>query len=790
MTLSKSIVIGCVADNSIKFLDQALRLLQSWRWFAGSLADSEFHVCVVDDVTLEYRKQYESYGAVVHVVPHFNAAHPPSNKLRFLELPFLINAERVVLLDCDTVIVQEPLGLIAEKDFAAKIADLPTVTPEVFRSLFSTFELPLPQTCEQCTVHGEPIIPYFNAGVLSFSQKAMTSLVPKWIRINQQLVNRFDLLQQCSNFCEQASLSLALAACETPYETLSNRLNFPVHCCDEPLESDFGKTDPVIIHYHWLVDENGMLKASPYSKVNDRIQSFNVRLSQERRRHFNNRVFWDDRYRKSPTLGSGQGSRGLVASYKRGLIEHLVAACHPTTILDVGCGDMVVSEIFPEQGYTGIDVSAVAIEENSAKFPGRKFLCGDLEDLELEKSDLLVCFDLLIHIPEQAKYRRLVEKCVEVTISTGVIAAYEDHPTISSEITFFHEPISKTLATTGATNIREIGSYNQVRVFRFDKLSSLKPATPPSANSRLKQPIFLIGAMRSGTTLLAELLGRSTRIAHCPFELKDVWSKKGGIHMASPKTRDQVCLECGPDDVVPGMHDCLTEAILGRIIDLQGKEPQAVFLNKNPHLCNKLPLVKSLFPDARFIWIHRHLPQVVASIKKLFSDVHSRQSTWHWWPLPSARTRNRCWSAFYSEDQSPDILPERIFPGGNIRYLAEYWLESNRAVREFFFKLAPVDCVTVSQEQFIKTPANELARLQGLLEIPYCANVCNCGDLDKQRNDYWKTSLSSEELNDLTGFVELKANEIDAVFDFESPSKHYLELLNQQLLLSEKKKRA
>ena len=142
MNFHKSTIIGCVADNSIKYLDQALRLLQSWRWFAGDLADSEFNVCVVDEVSPEYRKQYESYGARVHIVSPFSYTHPPSNKLRFLELPVFGNAERIVLLDCDTVIVQEPIDLFTKEDFSAKIADLPTVTPEVFKVLVSTAKVP------------------------------------------------------------------------------------------------------------------------------------------------------------------------------------------------------------------------------------------------------------------------------------------------------------------------------------------------------------------------------------------------------------------------------------------------------------------------------------------------------------------------------------------------------------------------------------------------------------------------------------------------------------------------
>ena len=276
------IVIGCVADNSQKYLDQALRLLQSWRWFAGTLANLDFHVCVVDDLPTIYREKYESYGAQVHIVSRFSDYHPQSNKLRFLELPLLHSASRVILLDCDTVVVQEPLELICDADFAAKIADFPTVTSDIFQSLFSVFNLPFPEESQTCTVHGEQTIPYFNAGVLSFSQKAMHTLVPEWISINRNLLeHHLGLFKSRSNFCEQASLSLALASCGTSIQTLNNRLNFPAHCQCEPVTSDFGRTDPVIIHYHWLVDEDGFLQNSPYPKVNKRIELFNARLQKQ-----------------------------------------------------------------------------------------------------------------------------------------------------------------------------------------------------------------------------------------------------------------------------------------------------------------------------------------------------------------------------------------------------------------------------------------------------------------------------------------------------------------------------
>lgn len=278
------LAIGCVADSTAKYLDQALRLLQSWRWFAGRYANADFHVCAVGEMRPEARARYEHYGAQVHSVMRFDARHPPSNKLRFLELPAVLAAERVVLLDCDTIVVQEPGALFEGEALIAKIADVATVPSNVLQKIFDAFGIAPPAASCQCTVSDEPTMPYFNAGVLSFSADAMRTLVPAWIRYDRALIERIDLLEGHGNFCEQASLSLALAATGTRFTLLDNRMNFPAHFQDRPVSSRFGQTDPAIIHYHWLVDDGGRLQRSPYPNVDRRIDMFNRRAVDERAR--------------------------------------------------------------------------------------------------------------------------------------------------------------------------------------------------------------------------------------------------------------------------------------------------------------------------------------------------------------------------------------------------------------------------------------------------------------------------------------------------------------------------
>ena len=260
------------------------------------MSAADFHLCVVDEIDPSYRALYEEYDAKVHVVPRVSTRHPPSNKLRFLELPDARDSDHLVILDCDTVVVGEPTGLISDADFLAKIADHLTTTPDVFESVFAAFGIPLPAADQRCTVRGEPTIPYFNGGVLAFSRKSMRALVPEWIRINSCLIEQMELLKECGHFCEQASLSLALAATGTSFQVLDNDMNFPVHLREEPLDSVFANTDPVIIHYHWLVDERGLLEPSPYPNVNRRIQQFNDRLLKEQCLRFNIGGFWNDNH--------------------------------------------------------------------------------------------------------------------------------------------------------------------------------------------------------------------------------------------------------------------------------------------------------------------------------------------------------------------------------------------------------------------------------------------------------------------------------------------------------------
>jgi len=280
-----NIVYGCVVESREKYLSQALRLVQSLRWFGGSQANADFIVAVVDEMDTEYRNKFEKYGVKIRKVGPFVENHPYSNKLSFFNLAELKNYETIVLLDCDTLIVRDPSPYFSKNKFQAKIADLPTVPLNIFEKIFETFELKFPEVEFKTTFTNTPTIFYCNSGVLIIPVQHLDSLIRSWQKYDRLLAERIHLLGDYQIHCDQASLTLAYTVTPVPFEELPVEMNFPLHLTDYEQPPEMLKADPVILHYHHLFDEDGYLKESPYPNANKYIQMFNQKLQQNRDEH-------------------------------------------------------------------------------------------------------------------------------------------------------------------------------------------------------------------------------------------------------------------------------------------------------------------------------------------------------------------------------------------------------------------------------------------------------------------------------------------------------------------------
>jgi 2-polyprenyl-3-methyl-5-hydroxy-6-metoxy-1,4-benzoquinol methylase len=188
---------------------------------------------------------------------------------------------------------------------------------------------------------------------------------------------------------------------------------------------------------------------------------------------FNNREYWEDRYRANPERGSGVGSRGEFRRMKEILLNQIIKEVRPRSILDVGCGDLEVVKNLSFSGkYTGIDLSPSIIERNQLLRPDWTFIVGDFLELAHQdalKADVVICFDVLIHQHDVEIYREFVRELVEVAQRVAVINGFESPKFVGGKICAFHEPLTETLSAVGAANVTPIGRYRGTRIFRVDK---------------------------------------------------------------------------------------------------------------------------------------------------------------------------------------------------------------------------------------------------------------------------------------------------------------------------------
>jgi hypothetical protein len=275
------VVVGLLTENTPRMLVQAIRLLRSIRWFGGELAGARVVVCGVGALESGARRSLEALGAEIRTVSRFHPANPTGNRHQLIA-ELLDAPQRVMLLlDCDTIVVRDPLPFLTGDAFEAKIAPTPTVSDEVFERLFAHFGLTKPPRTHVTSFDGAPTIPYFNAGVFAIPIELARTLAPAWRHYNEILADNPQLAAPCHRHMHQASLSLALVATGIPHRELPWSMNFQTNAQHVTPPPGFAETDPVIIHYHQHATDDGFLLPVPYPAAQARIELFHERMRAE-----------------------------------------------------------------------------------------------------------------------------------------------------------------------------------------------------------------------------------------------------------------------------------------------------------------------------------------------------------------------------------------------------------------------------------------------------------------------------------------------------------------------------
>ncbi|NOT02888.1 MAG: sulfotransferase [Phycisphaerales bacterium] len=301
------------------------------------------------------------------------------------------------------------------------------------------------------------------------------------------------------------------------------------------------------------------------------------------------------------------------------------------------------------------------------------------------------------------------------------------------------------------------------------------------------EPVFIIGCIRSGTTILHQVLmdycPRAIDIDDVDFECRTFWQERG-FRIGSPKTGTRCC-KADAGDLTDSARDEILNYFAQRTAGGQH------IVNKNPHLCNKIGLIHALFPRARIIHIVRENLSVIASTKLNYLSQDERQTNpwgarfvqyWPdepdfpcWWAVPvdddavfREPLRRRLRRVVRGQPQLPEPDHEsytafrrahsdasRYFPGGGFRRIPESWVRINAYV------VKQIDALDIGSLYMPINYADLVARPMDVIR-----NIGSfCGftqtdpsrvpaTLDESRRDKWRQDLTDDEQTSVDQVME------------------------------------
>ena len=227
----------------------------------------------------------------------------------------------------------------------------------------------------------------------------------------------------------------------------------------------------------------------------------------------------------------------------------------------------------------------------------------------------------------------------------------------------------------------------------------LPPADPP------RNPIFVVGCPRSGTTLLLDALRASGGLATVQSEGHILWDE---FH----HPRDH---GWGSDAVAPAEIASRERAYLHLAIRLFARGGR--FVDKTPANCLRVPYLEALFPGATFVFLRRRgadnvsslmegwrarprfvryrLPEPLTGLGELDGDRWSFVLVPGWRDLRTASLEEIC---------------------------AHQYVACNRAVLDARAR-STASWVDLTYEDLVASPANELRRVYGELGLPFTSGV-------------------------------------------------------------------
>ncbi|MGH2735533.1 MAG: sulfotransferase family protein [Actinomycetota bacterium] len=219
--------------------------------------------------------------------------------------------------------------------------------------------------------------------------------------------------------------------------------------------------------------------------------------------------------------------------------------------------------------------------------------------------------------------------------------------------------------------------------------------------ARLDRPVFVIGAPRSGISLLFAILRSSRHLTHWPGEAHEVW--EAHYH---PALR-------GWDSNVLDASDVIEEAgdyIRKQFFLIAGARRR--FIDKTPRNALRFGFLEELFPDARYVYLQRDGRENVNSLINAW-----RTSRYRTYRLPQHHS---------IEGVDPEWWKFVLYPGwrddasGPLEVVcARQWSICNQHALAAAQDVDRERWMQIRYEDLVDHPEEEVGRLMEALDLPY-----------------------------------------------------------------------
>lgn len=288
----------------------------------------------------------------------------------------------------------------------------------------------------------------------------------------------------------------------------------------------------------------------------------------------------------------------------------------------------------------------------------------------------------------------------------------------------------------------------------------------------LDTPIVILGAARSGTTMLGELLSRHPDVAYW-IEPKYVW------RYGNPRARSDVRTATEATSKV-------RTYIRSKFANYASHRGKHRFMDKTPSNCFRVPFVHEVLPEARYIHLVRDGRDVAFSARIKWATPPDKSALWRRavsFEIPLKDAPHYAID-FVRDVVGRQLLPKQAFIWGphfpGIREVREQhslletcaiqWRESYRAVREGLRVVPREQVCTVRFETLLQHPEASMAELCRTLGLEERKEVYAHAreHIDTSAGYRWKAQpaeelaqilpLISDELHEL-GYVGSQATE-------------------------------